>query len=193
MDNSEVKVAGICGSLRNESYSRKAMNICLDAARDNGAGIERIYLDRYEFDVFNPDQEVNDDMEQLKRYIRESDSIILSTPMYHGSYSSPMKTALDYCGFEEFEDKTVGLMGVSGGSFPITALEHLRTVCRALNAWVIPHQAAIPNVSSEFQDGELDNKKIRDRLEKLGVRAVEYSDISPEPSTFESSQNRGAE
>jgi len=28
--------------------------------------------------------------------------------MYHGSYSSTLKTALDYCGFEEFEDKTVG-------------------------------------------------------------------------------------
>jgi hypothetical protein len=51
--------------------------------------------------------------------------------------------ALDYCGFDEFEDTTVGLLAVAGGSFPVSALDHLRTVCRAVNAWVLPHQAAI--------------------------------------------------
>jgi NAD(P)H-dependent FMN reductase len=71
--------------------------------------------------------------------------------VYHGSYSGVLKNAMDYCGFDEFEDTTVGLLAVSGGSFPTGALEHLRLVCRAVNAWVLPHQAAIPSAREAFE------------------------------------------
>ena len=30
-------------------------------------------------------------------------AVVLGTPMYHGSYASALKTALDYCGFDEFK------------------------------------------------------------------------------------------
>lgn len=60
--------------------------------------------------------------------------------MYHASYASPLKMVLDYCGFDEFEKKTVVLLSISGGRFPITALDHLRSVCHALDVLVIPHR-----------------------------------------------------
>jgi NAD(P)H-dependent FMN reductase len=40
---------------------------------------------------------------------------IAGTPLYHGSYSGVLKNAIDPMGFHEFEDKMVGLVGVSGG------------------------------------------------------------------------------
>ena len=83
-------------------------------------------------------------------------------------------------------------MAVSGGSFPLTTLEHLRSVCRALNAWVIPHQAAIPNGRTAFTDGVFVDEKTASRVDTLGHRLVQYADIEPELSTFEGGQNQGA-
>jgi NAD(P)H-dependent FMN reductase len=73
----------------------------------------------------------------------------------------------------------------------VAALEHLRTVCRALSAWVLPHQAAIPNAHRRFEGGRLVDDGLRDRVEILGRRAVEYANIEPDPHSFESEQNVG--
>jgi NAD(P)H-dependent FMN reductase len=112
--------------------------------------------------------------------------------MYHGSYATPLKNYLDYCGFDEFEHTTVGLLAVAGGRFPVTALEHLRSVGRALNAWVIPHQVALPKSSEAFADGEFADEDVRERVLTLGREAVRYASIEPDPDSFESCENVGA-
>jgi NAD(P)H-dependent FMN reductase len=86
----------------------------------------------------------------------------------------------------------VGLLCVAGGSFPTSPLEHLRSVCRALNAWVIPHQAALPRVSSKFEDGELVDEGLAERVDVLGKRVVQYARIEPDPRTAEAIENVGA-
>jgi len=140
MTDSDVHVAALCGSLRDESHTRTALEATLLAAKRAGATTELLDLQEYDLPIFNADRDREDagDAEALAARVRDADTIILGSPMYHGSYASPLKTAIDYCGFDEFADKTVGLLAVSGGAFPVTALEHMRSVCRALNAWVIP-------------------------------------------------------
>lgn len=189
---SNPTVIAVCGSLRQHSYTRIALRHALEAAEESGGTPELLDLQALDLPVFNSDNDTAGDAPELTHRIRTADAIILGTPMYHGSYSSPIKTALDYCGFDEFENKTVGLLGVSGGSFPITALEHLRSVCRALDAWVIPHQAAIPNASSVVDDGTISDSKIEQRVATLGVRAVQFATIEPDPTSFESDHNVGA-
>ncbi len=189
---STPRVVGVCGSLRETSNTRVALTCTLDAATERGARTELIDLRNLDLPVYDADQEDVGDAADLKARVREADAILLGTPMYHGSYSSPLKTALDYCGFDEFEDKTVGLLAVSGGSFPITALDHLRAVCRALDAWVLPYQAAVPNASSKVEDGEVVDPAIAERVAVLGERAVEYASIEPDPACFESEENVGA-
>lgn len=185
-------VVAICGSLRDESYTRVALRTSLDAAGEIGATTELIDLRQYDLRVFDADNRDVGDAQALTKQVRDADAIILGTPMYHGSFASPLKTALDYCGFDEFENKTVGLLGVSGGSFPITALEHLRSVCRALDAWVIPFQAAVPNARDQFNDGQFVDESIGDRVATLGRRAVRFANIEPDPMSFEGDQNVGA-
>lgn len=185
-------VVGVAGSLRNESYSRVALKEALRAANTTGARTERIDLHTLDIPLFNPDRETPPSVDTITTLFQQADSIILATPMYHGSFSSPLKTVIDYSGFDEFENKTIGLLGVSGGSFPITALEHLRSVCRALNAWVIPYQAAIPEAYSHIGDGKITSEEYRDRVARLGERAVQFANIEADPTSFESSQNTGA-
>jgi len=187
----DLTVAGICGSLRDDSVSRVALRVALDAAEQRGADTDLVDLRDLELPTFDPDEDDPGDAAELARRVRDADAVLLATPMYHGSYSSPLKAALDYCGFDEFEEKTVGLLAVSGGSFPITALDHLRSVLRALDAWVLPYQAAVPNASRRVEDGEFTDASLEDRVATLGDRVVQYANIEPDPRTFESEQNVG--
>ncbi|WP_248896389.1 NADPH-dependent FMN reductase [Haloplanus halobius] len=186
-----VTVVAIPGSLREHSYTRLALGHALDGARDAGADAELLDLRRFDLQPLNPDVDDQGDSAAFARRVRAADAVLLGTPMYHGSYSGVLKNALDHCGFDEFEGKTVGLLGVAGGAFPITALEHLRSVCRALDAWVLPHQAAVPRASSAFEDGAFVDDDLASRVDTLGRRVVEYARIEPDPSTFESDQNVG--
>ncbi|WP_121821238.1 NADPH-dependent FMN reductase [Halostella salina] len=185
-------VVAIAGSLRAESKSRRSLEHALDAAAAGGATTELLDLREFDLPMVDPDEDTPPDAEALKEAVRGADAILLGTPVYHGSYASPLKTALDYCGFDEFEDKTVGLLAVAGGSFPITALDHLRSVCRSLNAWVIPHQAAVPKAGSAFEDREFVDDGLAKRVRTLGRRAVQYANIEPDPDSFESEANVGA-
>ena len=188
----DIRVVAVCGSLRDASYTRLALERTLRAADDLGAETDLIDLRTLDLPVFDPDVDDPGDAANLTRRVREADSVVLGTPMYHGSYSSPLKNALDYCGFDEFENTTVGLLSVAGGAFPSSALDHMRLVCRALNAWVLPHQVAIPRAHSQFNDGDIVDEGLAERVDVLGRRVVEYAHIEPDPRTVEAQQNKGA-
>ena len=190
---SRPHVVGVVGSLRDASYTRIAVERALDAAAEAGGTTELLDLREYDLPVFDADDREAGDAPEVTRRIREADSILLGTPVYHGSYSAPLKNALDYCGFEEFENKTVGLLAVAGGGFPITALEHLRSVCRALNCWVIPHQAAVPRARNAVENGAITDEGIDERVARLGEEAVQYANIEPDPPCLESMENVGAD
>lgn len=190
----DVHVVAIPGSLRDESYTRRSLEVALAAADDYPNVTTRMMdLREYELPIFDGDDDDAGDAPILRDRVTEADSVLLGTPVYHGSYSSTLKTALDYCGFDEFETTTVGLLAVAGGSFPTSALDHLRTSMRALNAWVVPHQAALPRVSSQFEDGEIANEGLQQRIETLGQRVVEYAHIEPDPRSIEAQSNVGAD
>ncbi len=191
--NPSVHVVALAGSLREGSTTVQATRIALEGAEAAGATTDFVDLHDLDLPVFSPDHDDHPGAVELRDRMDAADAIILGTPMYHGSYSSVLKTAMDYCGFDEFSDKTVGLLAVAGGRFPVTALDHLRSVCRALNAWVLPHEAAVPRSYESFQDGELVDETLRERVRTLGERAVQYARIEPEPPTWESGENVGGE
>lgn len=193
MNTTSPHVTAVCGSLREGSYTRIALDHTLEAAAAVGATTDHIDLRTIDLPVYNADNNDAGEAVALRQRIRDADSVVLGSPMYHGSFATPLKNALDYCGFDEFEKTTVGLLAVSGGSFPITTLDHLRAVCRALDAWVLPHHAAIPSASSQFYDGGFANEDIAERVETLGHRLVQFASIEPDPDTFESAENVGAD
>ncbi|MFC6725805.1 NADPH-dependent FMN reductase, partial [Halobium palmae] len=165
----------------------------LDGARAAGGTDDLLDLREFDLPPLNADLDEQGDAAAFAECLREADAVLLGTPMYHGSYSGVLKNALDHVGFDEFEGKTVGLLAVAGGSFPVTALEHLRSVCRALDAWVLPHQVAIPRASRAFEDGEVVDGGIEERTRVLGERAVQFAHIEADPRTFESGENVGGD
>ncbi|MDR5657551.1 NADPH-dependent FMN reductase [Halodesulfurarchaeum sp. HSR-GB] len=186
-------IGAIVGSLREESVTRVGLERSLDAAAAAGANTALLDLRTYDLPVYDADHRDVGDAEALRAEIQALDAVLLGTPVYHGSYSAPLKNALDYCGFDEFEHTTVGLLAVAGGGFPLPALDHLRGVLRALDAWVLPFQAAIPDSHEALSDGRLVDPEIEERLDTLGRRIVEYANIEPDPISFEGKHNVGGD
>lgn len=169
------RIVAICGSLRDESSTRTALAHTTAAAEEAGAETRIIDLREYDLPLYDGDAKYAGDAPELRKEVREADGLVLGTPIYHGSVSSTLKTALDYCGFDEFEDKPVGLLAVAGGRFPTPSLLHLRTICVWLRALPLPHQVGIPNVSSVIDDGRLTDEKTIERTEKLGRRVTRFA------------------
>jgi NAD(P)H-dependent FMN reductase len=105
--------------------------------------------------------------------------------MYHGSYSSVVKTALDYCSIEALSGTTVGLVTVSGGGFPTPALEHLRASCLALETEPVPNQVAIPDSWDRIEDGTVTDDDIAERLATLGRDVVRHATSEGHAATAE--------
>ncbi|WP_255150199.1 NADPH-dependent FMN reductase [Halorarius halobius] len=181
--NRSKHIVAICGSQRAGSHTRTALERALRAADAAGATTDLIDLAELELPVFDPDREDAGDAVELRDRVRRADGVLLGSPMYHGSYASPLKTAIDYCGFDEFEDETVGLLVVSGGGFPTPALDHLRAVASELGAWVLPTEVAIPNAHGAFDDGRLVDDALADRVEALGSELVAYAGVESYPET----------
>lgn len=177
------QVIAICGSLREESKTRVALEAALDEANRHGASTQLVDLRDYHLPAYGWDDAGKDagDAPELRRVVDDADGIILGTPIYHGSYSSPLKSALDYCGRDEFADKTVGLLAVSGGRFPTKGLEHLRNVSRHINAWVLPLEVGIPNSSSNIGENRITDDAIAERVRELGEQVALYTDIDKLP------------
>ncbi|WP_255169345.1 NADPH-dependent FMN reductase [Natrononativus amylolyticus] len=183
-------ILAVCGSLREESYTRTTLEYVLEAAAAAGAETELLDLREYDLPVYDPDVDDQGDGEEAMRLVREADAVVLGTPVYHGSYSGALKNFHDYCGWDEYEDTTVGLVAIAGGGSYGSTLDHLRITVRGVHGWVLPHQVGIRSASDKFEadpdavDGRaFVDDSLEERVEKLGRMLVEYAYIDPEVTT----------
>lgn len=183
-------VLAVSGSLRDESYTRTALRYVLDAADAAGAETTLLDLQEYDLPVYDPDIDGQGDGDEVTRLVREADAVALGTPVYHGSYSGALKNVHDYCGFDEYEDTTVGLLATAGGGSYGSALDHLRITVRGVYGWVLPHQVGIRGASNAFEadpdavDGRaFVDEALEERTRKLGRMLVEYAFIEPDVSS----------
>jgi NAD(P)H-dependent FMN reductase len=174
-----IQVTGISGSLRAGSYTRRAVESALQGAAESGAETRLIDLNDYNLSFRVGKDEAGDTsgVSRLREQIKQADGIILGTPEYHGSLSGVLKNALDLMGFDEFEGKMIGLVGVSGGAMgAFDALNNLRNVGRALHAWVIPEQAAVPEAWKVFDEsGAVKDPRIEARLKEVGRQVARFA------------------
>ena len=175
-----IQVAGICGSLRQGSFTSMALQVALAGAKEAGAQTRLIDLRAYQLifcDGKEDESGYPQDVFTLRAEVRAAQGIILATPEYHGGYSGVLKNALDLMGFEEFEGKMLGLVGVSGGTMgAFGALNNLRAVGRALHAWVIPEQASIPEAWKVFDSsGILTDRDLETRLKEVGRQVARFA------------------
>jgi chromate reductase len=95
MMNKPIRILGVAGSLRRESYNRAALRAAT-ALVPEGAILETSELD--DIPVFNQDEDRNPPAKvaELKRRIREADAILFATPEYNYSMPGVLKNAIDW-------------------------------------------------------------------------------------------------
>ena len=174
-----VKIVGIGGSLRSNSYSQQALKLAAQRVEAIGAEVKVLDLRSLELPFCDGESDYSKypDVELLRATVKNADGLILATPEYHGSLSGVLKNALDLMSFEHLDGKVAGLISVLGGQANSNALNDLRVILRWVHAWVIPEQVAIAQAWKAFSpEGKLLDEKIQERLDRLAESLVDNSE-----------------
>jgi FMN reductase len=170
-----VKIVGINGSLRTDSYSYQALKIAVQKVESLGAKVEILDLRQMNLPFCNGTEEYPDypDVERLRQSVLEADGLILATPEYHGGVSGVLKNALDLMSFKHLSGKVTGLISVLGGQPNSNALNELRLIMRWVHAWVIPEQVGIGQAWQAFTpEGNLADEKLSQRFDLFAASLV---------------------
>ena len=121
MNEPELVILGIAGSLRALSYNRGLLRAAVELAP---AGVRVEVADIGALPLFNEDLRAAGDpapVVTLKDAARRADALLLACPEYNFSVSAPLKNAIDWLSRPALESpirhKPVAIMGASTGGF----------------------------------------------------------------------------
>lgn len=176
-----IRILGIAGSLRRDSYNRAALRAAIELAPE-GASIETFELDG--IPGFNQDDEQNppDKVVELKRRIREADAILFVTPEYNYSVPGVLKNAIDWAsrpyGDSAWNGKPAAIMGASVGTIGTARAQyHLRQMMVFLNMFPVNQpEVMIGNAAEQFDaQGNLTNETGRQFIRQLLQNLVDWT------------------
>ena len=176
-----VRILGIAGSLRRESYNRAALRAATQLAPE-GASIETFELDG--IPGFNQDEEQNPPAKvtELKKRIREADAILIVTPEYNYSIPGVLKNAIDWAsrpyGDSAWNGKPAAIMGASVGMIGTARAQyHLRQMMVFLNMFPVNQpEVMIGNASERFDaQGNLTDEATKEFIRQLLQNLVEWT------------------
>ncbi|VFJ13687.1 NADPH-dependent FMN reductase [Candidatus Nitrosocosmicus franklandus] len=174
-----INLLGIAGSMRNNSYSFKALDLALKIAKERyNAEINLFDLRKNRLPIYEPNlqldkiqQSEKESLQMANTMVKWTDAIILASPDYHGSMSGVLKNFLDFF-WKEFSGKTFGYICASHEK-GLTVMEQMRTAVRQCYGWSMPY--GISTSSNDFDiDGNITNQKTVMRIEMLSRDIVFY-------------------
>ena len=176
-----VRILGIAGSLRRDSYNRAALRAATQLVPE-GATVETFELDG--LPGFNQDEEQNPPAKviELKKRIREADAILIVTPEYNYSIPGVLKNAIDWAsrpyGDSAWNGKPAAIMGASVGSIATARAQyHLRQMMVFLNMFPINQpEVMIGNAQERFDaEGNLTDDETKEFIRQLLQNLVEWT------------------
>lgn len=176
-----IRILGIAGSLRRESYNRAALRAATQLVPE-GTIIDVFELDG--FPGFNQDEEQHPPAKvvEFKRRIREADAILIVTPEYNYSVPGVLKNAIDWAsrpyGDSAWNGKPAAIMGSSIGSIATARAQyHLRQMMVFLNMFPINQpEVMIGNAQDRFDSqGNLTDDATKNLIRQLLQNLVEWT------------------
>lgn len=177
----KIKILGIVGSLRKQSYNRGLMQAAMEVAPST-CSLE--IFDLKGIPVYNQDEETKfpPAVVSLKEKVRAADAILIATPEYNYSIPGVLKNAIDWAsrpyGDSAWDNKPVAIMGTSpGGQGTSRAQYHLRQVFVYLNMHAINQpELMVPQAQDKFDDkGKLIDPKTRERIAVLLTSLIAHA------------------
>lgn len=170
-----LNILALAGSMRLESFNRKALQIAKQIASELNGNVMELDLKTVNLPLFNADMGINgfpESVNKLKEKIASTDMLLIATPEYNHSIPGVLKNAIDWASHKTnpFEGKTAAIFGASTGlNGTLRAQLHLRQVLAALSVDLVPQpQVFIRSASEAFlSNGSLVDKKIEQQLRQL--------------------------
>ena len=178
---SSVRILGIAGSLRKDSYNRAALRaaqglVPADATLD-AFDLEGIPLYNQDHEKAPPPR-----VAELKTKVREADAVLIVTPEYNFSVPGVLKNAIDWGsrphGDNAWDGKPVAVMGASVGALgSARAQYHLRQTFIFLNMLPLNKpEVMISTAAQRFDEqGNLTDETSRKLIGQLLVALVAWT------------------
>jgi len=176
-----VKVVGICGSLRKDSYNKKLLNLILKTLKEKGIDGEEIFWEdfgHYSQDIEDAGMPKN--VEAFKEKIAQADGIVIASPEYNFSVPGGLKNAIDWASRPEADltkvfggNKVALIGGVSSGIRGTARMRmHMENICGDLGLVICPASILIATGAEAFDDGgnlvkDISKKQVNGAVDKF--------------------------
>ncbi len=177
-----MKILGICGSLRKESWNLKLLENTLSAVRRQGEDAE--LFDIGGVPMYRPDEEsahgIPQEAEAMRAAIRAADAIVVACPEYNGSMTAAIKNALEWASRQDnvLNEKVFFIIGTGPGRSACARMHiHLSYSLESEGAFVI-HQPRVllPQVANFMDtDGTITDPEIIDLLDQAAAQVIKVS------------------
>jgi chromate reductase, NAD(P)H dehydrogenase (quinone) len=170
-----MRVLGISGSLRHDSYNTKLLRHAGELFETEGVEFE-MYDGLKEIPPYDQDGEVQEPpgaVSRIRDAVREADAVFFTTPEYNSSIPGTLKNALDWASrplaANAMRNKPVAVIGASAGMFgAVWAQAELRKVLGAMGARVADGEVAIGHAMDRFDaDGRLNDPNLEDEVREV--------------------------
>jgi chromate reductase len=180
-----MRVLGISGSLRSESFNTKLLRAAADLLP---AGVE---LEVFEGLKAVPPYDEEDDVQPapgpvaaLRSAIAGADAVLFATPEYNSSVPGQLKNALDWVSRplskNPLRGKPVAVVGASTGAFgAVWAQAELRKVLGATGARVVDGEVAVGHSPARFEGDRLVDEALREQLGEVVSALVAEAATTP--------------
>src|SRR5215207_3999765 len=187
----QLHILGMAGSMRQGSYGTQILKMVLEEAKKYNTDTRILDLRQVNLPLYDPDNTTlldkpstskednnndnNNNLATISNVLKWADSIILSSPDYHGSMSGAMKNFLDYF-WEEFAGKTFGYI-VASHEKGLTVADQMRTAIRQCYGWSMPYNISINGEKDFDSKGILVNSTLAKRIKMLARDLVIYGTL----------------
>lgn len=183
-----VRILGIAGSLRRDSYNRRLL-VAAAGTLPPGAGLA-IWPRLAAIPPYSEDADrdpVPDGALALRRAIARADAVLIATPEYNGTLPGQLKNAIDWAS-RPFPDnvlrgKPTAVIGASTGLYgAVWAQADVRKALTIAGARVLDRELPVPRAHERFGTrGELVDPELSGRLQEMLRELVALVEVQHEP------------
>ena len=170
-----IRVVTLLGTSRPGNFTGKALQLVNDELEGSGARVDT--FDPAKMSLGFPGEPPTPDAIAMKEAVQAATGVVLSTPEYHGCFSSMLKLMIENLGFPSaLGGKPVALLGVASGRIgAIKSLEQLRGVCSHVGAIVLPGPISVAGVNKVFdEEGSCLDASVEKSIRGVATNLMDY-------------------
>ncbi len=178
-----MKILGICGSLRRESWNLKLLNRAMEAFAAQGAETE--VFDLNVVPMYHPDEEreqgIPPEAEKLRQAIVNADAVVVACPEYNSSMTTALKNAFEWASRRGnvLQGKVFFVMGTGPGRSACARMHMHATYSLESESAIVVHQPRVllPTVTNFMdEDGTVTDPSITELLDQAAASVISIAE-----------------